>query len=107
MLVERSELLIKDGMEKEFAAAMRERGNPLLRDIPGVLSVEMGRGVENPYKFVLLVAWQSNGLARRLQDQPELRAVPRDPWPLCKGRRHGAFQHGLRNRGCSPQARPI
>ena len=46
-------------MEEEFAAAMRERANPLLASLPGVRSGNMGRSVENPDKFVLLVEWES------------------------------------------------
>ena len=58
-LLERSELLIKEGMESEFATAMREQGIALLSAIPGVKSVSLGRGVENPVKFILLVEWES------------------------------------------------
>jgi heme-degrading monooxygenase HmoA len=57
MLVERSELIIKDGVEDDFAATMSERGIPLLRSVPGVHTVQFGRGVENPSKFMLLVEW--------------------------------------------------
>lgn len=59
MLLERAELLIKSGAETAFAAAMHERGIPLLRGVAGVRSVSMGRGVENPGKFMLLVEWES------------------------------------------------
>ena len=59
MLLERAEILIKEGTEQEFAAAMRERGLPILKAVPGVKSVALGRGVENPGKFMLLVEWES------------------------------------------------
>ena len=59
MLIERAEILIKEGSESEFASAMKERGIPLLASVPGVKSVYMGRGVENPNKFMLLVEWES------------------------------------------------
>jgi heme-degrading monooxygenase HmoA len=59
MLLERAELSIKEGVENEFAAAMRERGLALLSSVPGVKSVSLGRGVENPGKFMLLVEWES------------------------------------------------
>lgn len=36
---------------------MAAEGKPLLRAVPGVLSVRLGRGVENPQKFMLLVDW--------------------------------------------------
>jgi len=58
-LIERSELLIKEGTETDFAKMMRERGMPTLATVPGVRSVKMGRGVENPGKFILLVHWDS------------------------------------------------
>lgn len=59
MLLERAELQIRDGAEADFAAAMTERGLVVLRAVAGVVSVRMGRGVENPGKFMLLVEWQS------------------------------------------------
>jgi heme-degrading monooxygenase HmoA len=59
MLLERSELLVREGEEESFSAAMREQGIGLLTSVPGVLSVSLGRGVENPGKFMLLVEWQN------------------------------------------------
>jgi heme-degrading monooxygenase HmoA len=59
MLLERSEVTIKEGEEDGFAAMMKDQGTPLLQSVPGVLSVSWGRGVENPGKFMLLVAWQN------------------------------------------------
>lgn len=59
MLVERAEMLIKEGLEKDFAAAMADRGIPLLTGLKGVKSVSLGRGVENPDKFMLLVEWET------------------------------------------------
>ena len=90
MLVERSELLIKDGLEEEFATTMRERGNPLLRDIPGVVSVEMGRGVENPDKFVLLVAWESMDSHDAFRTNPNYTPFRQLLGPYVKG---GAMEH--------------
>jgi len=43
MPLERTELLIKEGQEEAFAAAMRTQGVPLLSGVPGVLSVSFGR----------------------------------------------------------------
>ena len=57
MLLERAELLIKEGQEEAFAAAMKDAGIGLLKSVPGVESVNLGRGVENPGKFMLLVEW--------------------------------------------------
>jgi len=58
-LIERSELLIKEGMEEDFATMMREQGSPLLAGVPGVAAVKFGRGVENPGKFMLTVHWET------------------------------------------------
>lgn len=57
MLLERSEITIREGQEEGFAAVMNDRGLAMLKSFPGVTSVSMGRGVENPGKFILLVGW--------------------------------------------------
>ena len=59
MLVERAEMLIKEGSEEDFATVMADRGTPLLAGLEGVKSVKLGRGVENPDKFMLLVEWET------------------------------------------------
>ena len=59
MLIERTELLIREGQEEGFSAAMTNQGMGILASVPGVVSVKMGRGVENPKKFMLLVHWEN------------------------------------------------
>ena len=59
MLLERSEIEVKPGTEDEFARVMRERGLPLLTAVPGVKWAKIGRGVENPGKFIFLVEWDA------------------------------------------------
>jgi heme-degrading monooxygenase HmoA len=59
MLLERAELLIREGQEEAFDTAMKERGIGLLTSVPGVLAVNLGRGVENPGKFMLLIEWKN------------------------------------------------
>jgi heme-degrading monooxygenase HmoA len=59
MLLERAEIQVKAGSEEAFAAVMAERGLPLLRAVPGVKSAKLGRGVENPAKFMFLVEWDA------------------------------------------------
>lgn len=59
MLVERAELLIKEGSEDAFAAAMAERGLALLSGLDGASNVRLGRGVESPSKFMLLITWET------------------------------------------------
>ncbi len=57
MLVERAELMVREGAEAEFAQVMAAKALPLLRATAGAVSVEFGRGVENPSKFTLLIEW--------------------------------------------------
>lgn len=90
MLVERSELFVKEGMEEDFAAAMRERGNPLLASFPGVRSVKMGRGVENPDKFVLLVEWDTMASHDAFRTHPNYGPFREIMAPFLKG---GAMEH--------------
>ena len=59
MLLERSEISIKAGLEEEFENVMKERGLPLLASVPGVLQAKIGRGVESPTKFLFLVEWDA------------------------------------------------
>jgi heme-degrading monooxygenase HmoA len=59
MLMERSEITAKQGLEQEFFASMITRGVPLLANVPGVRWVQFGRGVEHPQKFMLLVVWET------------------------------------------------
>jgi quinol monooxygenase YgiN len=59
MLMERSEISIKDGKEAEFDGVLRDKAVPTLTATPGVTSVQWGRGVENPDKFILLVVWEN------------------------------------------------
>ena len=59
MLVERSELIIKEGAAEEFQSMMRAEGLPLLRAVAGANVVQFGRGVENPRKFILLIEWEA------------------------------------------------
>ena len=78
MLLERAEILINEGHEDRFATAMRDTGIQLLASVPGVISVNVGRGVENPGKFMLLVEWESMAAHSAYNKTPvcaELRAL--------------------------------
>jgi heme-degrading monooxygenase HmoA len=57
MVMERSEIQVREGEEEACARMLAERGAPLLRGVPGVRSVQWGRGVEAPNKVLLLVEW--------------------------------------------------
>jgi quinol monooxygenase YgiN len=59
MFIERAEIPVKSGMEDAFATAMTARGTAILAAAPGCASVRVGRGVENPGKFILLLEWDS------------------------------------------------
>ena len=59
MFIERAEIPVKPGMEDAFAAAMAKRGTAILAAAPGCTSVRVGRGVDNPGKFILLLEWDS------------------------------------------------
>ncbi|MCE7798464.1 antibiotic biosynthesis monooxygenase [Sphingobium sufflavum] len=71
MLVERSDFTIRAGSEEGFQDAMATRGVPLLQGVPGVLSVQCGRGVERPDAFMLLVAWESMDAHKAYNLMPE------------------------------------
>jgi heme-degrading monooxygenase HmoA len=90
MLLERSELLIREGQEEAFATAMRERGIPLLQRVSGVISVHMGRGVENPDKFLLLVRWESLGAHTLFAETPALQDLMAIMTPHTKS---GGMEH--------------
>jgi heme-degrading monooxygenase HmoA len=90
MLLERAEISITEGSEKEFAAAMDARGVPILKSASGVKSVQFGRGVENPTKFLILVEWESldaHTAFRNAPSYPEFRKVF---GPYSKG---GSMEH--------------
>jgi heme-degrading monooxygenase HmoA len=57
MVVERAEFVVKEGQETEFEAAMAE-GVKLLGGAAGAKSVTLGRGIEAPSKFLLLIEWE-------------------------------------------------
>lgn len=90
MLLERSELTITKGLEEEFAAAMAERGTPLLAALPGVESVSLGRGVENPQKFLLLIEWETMDAHTAFTKAPTFPAFLEIIRPYSQG---GAMEH--------------
>jgi len=90
MLLERAELTIREGMEEKFAAAMRDQGIPLLQGVPGVNSVKMGRGVENPGKFMLLVHWDALDAHTAFGASPAAKALRAIISPFSTG---GAMEH--------------
>jgi hypothetical protein len=57
---------------------MRDTGLAKLRAVPGVLTVSLGRGVENPSKFLLLIDWatmEAHGAYNKMPVCAEIRAL--------------------------------
>jgi quinol monooxygenase YgiN len=59
MFVERAEIPVAAGKEADFAKAMASTGTALLAGAKGCSSARLGRGVENPGTFILLLEWDS------------------------------------------------
>ncbi|WCT75177.1 antibiotic biosynthesis monooxygenase [Sphingomonas naphthae] len=77
-LMERSELVVKDGQAEAFEQAVRGRGVEILASVAGVGAIDFGRGVENPRKFILLVEWadmDAHGAYKETPPAGELRAL--------------------------------
>ncbi|HEX7874652.1 MAG TPA: antibiotic biosynthesis monooxygenase family protein [Sphingobium sp.] len=75
MLLERSDFTIREGAEDAFEAAMEERGLPILRAVPGASGVRLGRGVERPSAFMLLVAWDTMDAHKAYNLTPECQEI--------------------------------
>ena len=90
MLLERAELQIREGMEHEFSAAMKSSGLALLASVPGVKSVQLGRGVENPQKFMLLVEWDTMDAHTAFKSSPTMAEFRSLLKPFSTG---GAMEH--------------
>ena len=90
MLIERSELIINDGLEEDFAATMSERGIPLLSSVAGVNTVQFGRGVEKPGKFMLLIEWTAMDAHTAFRSNPVYPEFSQLLKPFVKS---GAMEH--------------
>ncbi len=78
MILEIAMLPITPGMEEDFHAAMLNKGNACLAACPGVYSVRIMRGVENPGKFMLMLEWESTDAHKEAVKTPpfaEFRAI--------------------------------
>ena len=72
MVIERAELIIQAGREEEFEAAL-PRAVEILESAPGsgrVLAI--GRCVENPSLFTLLMEWESVAAHEAARETPAL-----------------------------------
>jgi heme-degrading monooxygenase HmoA len=90
MLLERAELLAREGVEAAMLEMMTDRGVPLLAAVPGVRSVTLGRGVENSDKLMLLVGWEHLAAHEAFSQSPESAAFRALITPLSRG---GAMEH--------------
>ena len=59
MFVERAEIPVQIGMEDEFSEMMANKGTSILAGADGCSSARVGRGLENPNKFLLLLEWDT------------------------------------------------
>ena len=59
MILERAEIPVKPGQEEAFAAMMADEGLALLANAKGCHAARLGRGVEQPDTFILLLEWES------------------------------------------------
>lgn len=85
MILERAELPVKEGQEAAFAAMMQETGCALLGSAEGCHSVRVGRGVENPSKFILLLEWDSVEHHEALTKTPAFAEFVKIAGPLFAG----------------------
>lgn len=99
MLLERTELTIREGQEEAFAAAMDERGMPLIRSVSGVVSAQIGRGVESPNKFLLLVHWRDMDAHMAFTQTSALQDLTAIMMPFAAG---GAMEHFTMSGGATP-----
>jgi len=90
MLLERAELLAREGAETAMLEMMTDRGVSLLTAVPGVRAVTLGRGVENPDKFLLLVEWESLAAHEAFSRSPVSDVFRALITPLSRG---GAMEH--------------
>lgn len=59
MILERAEFPVKEGQAEAFAAMMEDEGLTILTAADGCQSARLGRGIERPDIFILLLEWAS------------------------------------------------
>jgi heme-degrading monooxygenase HmoA len=65
MILERAEFNIEPGREEEFEAVYEREARNVIAKAGGFISVRLGRGVERPSAYLLLVEWE------RVEDRTE------------------------------------
>ena len=58
MITEHAVLPVIPGREAEFVEAM-DRARAIIASAPGFISLRVGRGIEQPANFLLLVEWET------------------------------------------------
>ena len=69
MVLERAEVIVKDGMMDEFLEVLVSRAVPLTRHFTGLISFKALRGVEDSSSVMFLAEWES--LEAHLASRPE------------------------------------
>lgn len=69
MILERAEVIIKDGMMDEFLGVLVEQAIPLTQTFTGIISFTALRGEEEASNVMFLAEWQS--LEAHLASRPE------------------------------------
>lgn len=69
MVLERAEIVIKDGMMEEFVRVLTEKALPLTKTFTGIISFTALRGVEDSNNVMFLAYWES--VEAHLASRPE------------------------------------
>lgn len=69
MVLERAEVVIKEGMMEEFLQVLTEKALPLTRTFTGIISFTALRGVEDANNVMFLANWES--IEAHLASRPE------------------------------------
>jgi len=69
MVLERAEIVIKDGMMDEFLGVLVEKALPLTKTFTGILSFTALRGVEDSNNVMFLAYWES--IEAHIASRPE------------------------------------
>lgn len=69
MILERAEVIIKDGMMEEFIAVLTGQAIPLTQTFTGIISFTALRGEEETNNVMFLAEWES--LEAHLASRPE------------------------------------
>jgi quinol monooxygenase YgiN len=74
MVIERAELIVQSGREDEFERAL-PRAIEILGSAPGGRVLSIGRCVESPSSFMLLMEWESVAAHEAAGESPALKEL--------------------------------